>query len=248
MPSHVLPLLVIGALAVPAFALPPAIPAEKTVITSADQLPRRNYLLPKLPSELLEAPKSELDALVEALDLDIANDLLTLDIQDRPARTAMLLARAQFAIHRGDLRGAQKFLREARAQQEKAADKLTTGVAMENILETRIRGGSLDEQRARLRAALESAWGGMPWSVVGDNLDGAKSAFELMARNAAIGAVRTTMDPAAKNLGLNVPYGIVIAIVSIRTQFEHMLPFKEAMVGVLQELVDRNRVARSDTR
>jgi hypothetical protein len=241
-----LPLLLICALPLQPYALSPTIQAGKTVVTSADQLPRRSYVLPRLPSELLDAPKAELDAVVEAVDRDTAEDLATLDIQDRSTRTGMLLARAQFAIHRGDFAGAREFLREARAQQEKAADKLAMGVAMEAILETRIRGGSPDEQAARLEAALESTWGGMPWSVVGDNLRAAKGAFELMARNATLGSVQATMDPGAKNLGLNVPGATAIGIVSIRTQFEHMLPFKEVMVGVLQKLVDRNTAARND--
>jgi hypothetical protein len=222
------------------------IQAQKQVITSADQLPRRSYLLPKLPSELLEAPKADLDAVVDALDRDTANDLATLDIPDRSTRTGMLLARAQFAIHRGDFAGAQKFLREVRAQQEKAADKLTTSVAMESILDTRMKAGPLEAQRERLRAHLENAWSNMPWSLVGDNLKNTKSAFELMAKNAVIGAVKSSMDPAAQNLGLDVPSGLVIAIVSVRTQLEHMLPFKDEMVGVLQKLVDRNQVAKAD--
>ena len=53
----------------------PIIQAERKVITSADQLPRRSYQISKLPSELIEAPKSELEAVIAAVDKDLAADL-----------------------------------------------------------------------------------------------------------------------------------------------------------------------------
>src|SRR5687768_612825 len=85
---RLLPLAVAAALAAPA-ALhaqapvnAPSAPSAgaKKVITSADQMPRRQYTLSKLPSELLAAPKSELMPAAEALDRDLATDLATLDI------------------------------------------------------------------------------------------------------------------------------------------------------------------------
>ena len=106
---------------VAALAITPAL-AQKKVIPSADQMPRREYAIPKLPSELLTAPRAELDAVVAAVDKDLATDLETLDIQDRATRTSLLNARAQFAVHRGDYKAAQGFVREVRAQQDKAAD------------------------------------------------------------------------------------------------------------------------------
>ena len=220
--------------------------AGKKVITSADQLPRRQYQITKLPSELLDAPKPELDAVVDAIDKDLANDLATLDIQDRATRTSMLQARAQFALHRGDYAGAQAFLRDVRGQQEKAADKLTSGTAMENILETRRKGGSLEEQRARVKASLGQAYGAMPWDVVGDNLKGAKGSLELMSREVVLGSIRTSLDPAAKNMNLSVPGGFVIGIVSLRNNLAHILPFRDDIVATLQDLVDRNQVAKVD--
>ena len=225
---------------------PPTIQAEKKVITSSDQLPRRTYKITKLPSELLEAPRSELEAVVAAIDRDLANDLATLDIRDRATRVGMLQARAQFAIHRGDWAAARAFLIEIRAQQEKAADKLTSGVTLENLIDTRMKGGSLDKQRARLKSSLASAWAAMPWDVVGDNLKGAKSGLEILSKDLVIGGTKAQLDPAAQNLGLNVPDGIVISIVANRNAFEHLMPFRDDIVVVLQGLVDKNQVAKAD--
>jgi subtilisin family serine protease len=227
------------------FATVPTI-QEKKVITSADQLPRRQYPLSKLPSELLDAPKSDLQATVDALDKDLANDLATLDIRDRAARTGMLNARAQIATFRGDYAAAQAFVRDVRSQQEKAADKLTSGVTVETILGARIAGGPVEAQRSRIRDTLAKTWGAMPWEVVGDNLKSAKGGLEILSKNVITGAFQSQLDPAAKNLNMNVPSNIVVAIVSSRNTFEHVAPFKDDIVAVLQGLVDRNQVAKVD--
>jgi len=231
---------------VPSFAMNPTI-QEKRVITSSDQLPRRQYQIPKAPSELIDVPKAEIEPVVNALDRDLKNDLETLDIQDRAARTGMMNARSQIAIFRGDYAGAQAILRDIRSQQEKAADKLTSGVSMENILATRIKGGDLDSvQRPFLKDSLTRAYGAMPWDVVGDNLKGAKGSLELLSKNVVIGGFRTSLDPAAKNLNNNVPANIVLAVVNARNTFENVVPFRDDIVAVLQALVDRNQVAKVD--
>jgi len=220
---------------------------DKKVITSSDQLPRRQYPIPKAPSELIDAPRSEIEPVVNALDKDLKTDLETLEIRDRAARTGMMNARAQIAIFRGDYAGAQAILRDIRSQQEKAADKLTSGVSMENILATRIKGGDLATvQRPYLKDSLARAYGAMPFDVVGDNLKGAKGSLEVLSKNVVVGSFRTSLDPAAKNLNNNVPANMVMAIVNARNTFEHVAPFKDDIVAVLQDVIDRNKVAKVD--
>jgi subtilase family protein len=227
-------------------AASPLLQAEKKIVTSADQLPRRTYAIPKLPSELLNGPKAGLDPVLDQLDRDIADDLETLDIRDRAARAAMLNARAQVAIHRGRYADAQGFIRQVRSEQEKAAEKLASGMSLEKILGARIAGGAIEAQRAGFRAAAAAAYGAMPWAVVGDVLKATKASLELMSREVTIGGMKATLDPAARNLGLEVPTATVVAIVSARNSFEHVLPFRDDAVAVLQALVDRNQVAKAD--
>ena len=227
-------------------AASPLIQAEKKIVTSADQLPRRTYAIPKLPGEMLSVPKAELDPVLGQLDHDVANDLETLDIRDRAARAGMLNARAQIAIHCGRYAEAQALVRQVRSEQEKAAEKLTSGVSLEKLLEARIHGGTLEEQRARFRTTLAAAYGAMPWAVVGDVVKSTKAALELLSREVTIGGIKTTLDPAARNLGLQVPTATVVAIVSARNSLEHVLPFRDDAVAILQDLVDRNQVAKAD--
>ncbi|MBK7659130.1 MAG: S8 family serine peptidase [Betaproteobacteria bacterium] len=242
-----LPTVAATALAtIPSLAGDPTIQAEKKVITSADQMPRRKYKIAKLPSELLEAPKADLKAAVDALDKDLALDLATLDIRDRATRTGLIGTRAQIAMFRGDYAAAQRFLRDVRAQQEKEADKLTSGIMLETLAATLAAGGTPEAQRERFRSEVAARWGALPWAVVGDNLKGAKGQMELLSKNVIVGSFRTSLDPAAKNLGLDVPAPIVAGIVSSRNAIELVTPVKDDAVAVLQGLVDRNQVAKAD--
>ena len=227
-------------------AASPLIQAERKVITSADQLPRRTYAIGKLPSALLTAPRQELETLIEQLDHDTASDIETLDIPDRTARAAMLNTRAQIAIHRGDYRAAKAWLRQIRAEQEKAAEKLTSGALLEAILDARIKGGTLDEQRAFCKASIAAVFGAMPWMVVGDSLKQAKAGMEMASREVTIGGVKASLDPAAQNLGLNVPTSFVVSIVSARNMFAHVFAFRDDVVAVLQEIIDSNQVAKPE--
>ena len=227
-------------------AASPLIASDKKVITSADQLPRRTYEIGKLPSELIEGPRAQLDAILDQVDRDTANDLDTLDIRDRAARASMLNARAQIAIHRGDFKAAQGYIRQVRAEQEKAAEKISSGTSTEKMLDARIKGGSLEEQRLGYRAQIAAAYGNMPWAVVGDNLKAAKGGLELLSKEVAIGSVKASLDPAAKNLNFNVPTNMVVGIVSVRNMIEHTLPFRQDTVEVLQDVIDRNNVEKPD--
>jgi hypothetical protein len=260
MRHRLLPIAVAGLLAVPAlpalavtaFAAAPApvgnptIQAGKKVITSADQMPRRKYRITKLPSELLEAPKADLQDAVDALDKDLAEDLATLDIRDRATRTNLISTRAQIALFRGDHAAAQGFLRDVRSQQEKEADKITSGLMLETLAATLAAGGTPEAQRARFKSELAARWGALPWPVVGDNLKGAKGQMELLSRNVIVGSFRTNLDPAARNLGLDVPAAFVAGVVSTRNALELVIPVKDDAIAVLQELVDRNQVAKAD--
>jgi len=249
--KSLIPLAVLAALSAgaPAQTVPAqqaAAAQEKKVITNSDQLPRRQYTIPMLPSDLVTAPRDVVQPVFDKLDKDIADDLATLDIRDRATRTGMLMTRAAIAVHRGDYAAARQMLRDVRAQQEKPAEKLTAARTLETVLEVRMAGGTPEQQHAKFRELLAAAYGAMPWDVVGDNVKGAKGQFELMSRDVTLGGIKAVLDPAAKNLNLTVPDQMVATIAQVRNQFEVMLPFRDDAVVVFQSIVDRNQVATVD--
>jgi hypothetical protein len=102
--------------------------AAKTPILRADQLPRRTHELPKLPSELLEGPLSDLMPLADKLERDILADLARFDIQDTATLRAMVSTRLNIALLRGDWPAVPPLAAQLRALQDKPGPKLTAGV------------------------------------------------------------------------------------------------------------------------
>lgn len=232
-------------LCVPAQAQPAQAPAAsaKKKITRADELPRRLYTLPRLPSELLDAPLSELRTLGEAVDRDIAADLAAFDIADRSTLEGMVQARMLVAALRGDFAAVPGHAAQLRQLADKPAAQQTTGVIIEAITGARQAGGELAAQRARVRDELGRRYAAMPWDVVESQLKQTRSQYETMNPALARGAFQANLDQAAKNAGMQLPAGAVLGIIGARLQSEHVLPFRGEVVQVLSALIDRHAAA-----
>ena len=233
-----------------AAAATPAGPAtgSKKKITRADELPRRTYALPKLPSELLDAPATALLPLAEALDADIAADLAAFDIADRSSLEGMLQTRMLVAALRGDFAKIPPLTAELRRLADKPAAQMTTGLIADAVARARLAGGDEAAQRERVRAELAQRYGALPWDVVEATLKQTRSQYETMNPAIARGAFQSQVDVAARNAGMRVPAGIVTSVLGARMQAEHLMPFRGEVVTVLTALIDRhaNAATRPD--
>ncbi len=221
----------------------PSAATPKKRITRADELPRRLYALPKLPSELLDVPLAELKPLADAIDRDVAADLAAFDITDRTTLEGMVQARLIVAALRGDFAQVQAHSAQLRRLADKPAAQQTNGVIAETIARARAAGGDLDAQRARVRADLAQRYGAMPWNVVGSDLKQTRSQYETLNPALARGLFQSNVDAAAKNANMQVPAGVVMAVLSVRMQVEHLLPFRGEVVQALTTVIDRQAAA-----
>jgi hypothetical protein len=92
----------------------------KTAITRADQLPRRTYALPKLPSQLLEGPLGDLMPLADALERDLLSDMARFDIQDQATLRGFVSTRMNIVALRGDWAAMAPLATQLRALQARA--------------------------------------------------------------------------------------------------------------------------------
>jgi hypothetical protein len=224
-------------------AAPAAQAAAKTPITRADQLPRRTYTLPRLPSELLEGPMSDLTPLADALLRDTQTDLAAYDIQDSATMRGIHGMLLSLAMMRGDVAEVKLRAAAIRALQDKPGLKLTSALSNEAVAETRAAGGDAAAQSARLQAQLTQRLAALPWSDVENELKGAKSAFEVMNPSLTVGAFRDQLDPVARNANLSVPAGVVAAILGSRVQRDQIVPMRGALLAAFTTVVDRNASA-----
>ena len=144
--------------------------AAKTPITRADQLPRRSHTLPRLPSELLEGPLSELLPLADTLERDIVADLVRFDIQDQATLRSMVATRLNIALLRGDWPAVAPLAVQLRALQDKPGPKLTTGVLSELVAQMKREGKGADA----LQAWVGQRFSAMPWAEAQDSLKAMK--------------------------------------------------------------------------
>lgn len=222
----------------------PAPKAERQVVTRADQLPRRVYTLPKLPSELLAVPLDELEPLGAQLEAHLDADLSAFDIRDNTTLRDMYGTRAALAQLRGDWQAVPGWTAKARALQEKAGLRLVTGVLTELLAQQRLQG----RDAAWLTAEVRRRYGAMPWADVQDVVKINKGNVETYNPELVRGAFQAELDAVARNGQMAVSGDVVSAIINARLQMELLGPNKAAVVQGLQAVIEANAqaVARAD--
>ncbi|MDZ7811724.1 MAG: S8 family serine peptidase [Ideonella sp.] len=208
--------------------------SSRTVITQADQLPRRTVTLPKLPSELLVVPLAELQAIAAPVEKNLLLDLQRYDIRDAATQREYYAALAAMAQLRGDWAAVPQWTTKARALQEKAGGKLTSGLLTDLLSQQQA------ERRdaAWLQAEVKRRYGAMPWVDVQDVVKANKGGIETFNPELIKGAFQSQVDAMAKNGQMTIPEGLVIAIVNSRMQIELLAPNKQAVVAGLQAVID----------
>jgi hypothetical protein len=211
----------------------------KTPITRADQLPRRTHTLPKLPSELLEAPLSDLLPLADALERDIVADMARFDIQDRATLRAMVATRLNIALLRNDWAAVAPLAMQLRALQDKRGPKLTTGVLSELVAQMKRDGKGADA----LQVWVGQRFAAMPWSDVQDSVKAMKGQLEISHPALVIGGVRSQADEAARNANRVVDDSMLAGLIGARAQLDHLLPQRAAIIAALAPVIERQTAA-----
>jgi hypothetical protein len=226
----------------PMLAAPPAhaqAAAAKTPITRADQLPRRSHTLPKLPSELLQGPLSELMPLADALERDIVADMVRFDIQDQATLRAMVSTRLNIALLRADWAAVPLLAAQLRALQDKPGPKLTTGVLSELVAQVKRDSKGADA----LQELVAQRFSAMPWADVQHSLKAMKGQLEISHPSLVIGSVRSQADEAARNANRVVDDSVLAGLIGARAQLDQLLPLRSAIVAGLSPVIERQMAA-----
>ena len=211
----------------------------KTLVTRADQLPRRTYTLPKLPSELLEGPPAELLQLADALERDMLSDLARFDIQDPATLRGFVATRMNIAALRGDWAAMAPLAAQLRTLQDKPGPKLTSGLLFELMAQVKREGAGADA----MQALVTQRFGALPWADVQDNLKSLKGQMEIVNPALVIGTVRSQADEAARNANHTVDASMISGLLGARAQLDHLLPLRAAVAAGLAPIIERQMAA-----
>ena len=208
--------------------------ATRQVITSAEQLPRRTVKLDKLPSQYLDAPRAEVQALADALEKNLREHLQRFDIRDAATLRSYYGALLTLAQFRGDWGAVPALVERLKALQDKPGPRATTGTLAMIVAEQQ----SHKRDAAWVQAEVQRRYGAMNWADVADGVKAFKGQMELMNPALTKPAFEQQVDVVARNMQMTVPEGLVGSIVGARLQNELIAPVKGAVVAGLQAVMD----------
>jgi hypothetical protein len=224
----------------------PVFAQEKIPVKSADDLPRISYEAGALPSVMISdlAAVGELAAKLKA---DLLSILETYDIQDKATLKGYLSDLRNIATLEGQYAKAADYNLEIRALQDKPADRLTSGLSTEVMLELLESGQSIGSQAflEAFKRDYAAKVQPLPWEVVQDNIESAKGGMEMYSENLVLGLMQAQMDPGVEESG-QLDFNSAAAVVRFRYLIDFVLPLKEATVEVLADYIAANRVEKAD--
>ncbi len=233
-------ILVIGsATTVRAADQPAAAPQGKIPITKLSDLPPHSYSIPDKPSLLVENKAAVLE-LAKAVEKDIKADLDKYDIQDQTAVRRFYGSLLTIAMLKADFTVAREFVHKVRNLQEKPAQKLTSGLVTESIIDALETGGP--DFHSALRANLDERLRGLPYQEVQEVLKSTKASTEVASRNLMLGGIASSLDPAAASGKLS--QDLATGILSAAYALQYFIPNKDDIVAAYTAILDANKTER----
>ena len=214
---------------------------EKIIVHSQADLPRLTYKVDILPSEFLTA-NEPFKKLVTEYKKDILDIMEKYEIEDTSTLKEYYGDLGSFALIEADYSKYRKIDEIIKNLETKPSAKLMSGIFDKAVIAT----DSAGENKTDLfRENLESSVAKLPWEIVRDEVKSQKGSFEIINENLIIGILRSQYDPAAKKTGI-ISGEIARAIIGARIAIEKMLPYKNIVVEVLQNYINKNKVEKKN--
>jgi len=220
-----------------------AAPPAKKIVSSAEDLPRHTYKVTEAPSLIIndEAAFKDLAAQVRQ---DTAADLEQYDIKDRTALKDYKGILMNLAMLDKDYAAVERYIGELRALEEKPDLKLTTGLVSEAWAKAHL-NATPDKFAGAFEAELAKSAAALPWALVGDDLKGIKSGYEIRSAALLIGTTQQEVDPAALKTG-SISETVARRLVVYRNQLVSYLPYKAEIVKAISGVVTAHNIQKPD--
>jgi subtilisin family serine protease len=175
----------------------------KKKVTSQSDLPRFTYPVKGSASELLQSDDATFHAFASKVRADLESTFRDYEIDDKATVRLLLQAKLDLQQLAGENHAALETLASLRAEQEKPAARLTTGLFTSAVLkaaiETRSTGGA-DFEKSFAKYYRQSI-DPLPWATVRDSVREQLTNYYLTSKAYVIGTVKTEIDPSAAKSG-----------------------------------------------
>lgn len=224
----------------------PQATAKKKVASQAD-LPRFSYAIQGSASELVQADDATFNAFASKVRADLDSILRDYEIDDKATMRTLLGAKLDLQELSGQYAAALQTVEALRAIEEKPAAKLTTGLyaraRLHAAIDTNSTGGAAYEQAFAKHYKL--AVDPLPWDVVQDTIKASYAGARVFTKPAAIGEVKTELDPAVQKSG-SLDNAEAWDLVSARDLIQFSIPLGPVRAEVLKQYIAAHNVVKPD--
>jgi len=225
-------------------SVPSAVMAEKTIIEEVDDLPRIAY---PFEGNVIELMKDD-EALWEYLEkarAEINRQLEEFDIRDNATVRGYKSTLRTLAFLEGDYETAMEYLLEVRSMMEKPADKLTSGLLLESIIQIYKEDLPIEEVPGAFERIYSAKLMDLPWDIVQDTIEQTNGAFQYISEALYLGGIENSTQVTVDRTG-ELSLGDVTSLASTRMMMDHLLPLKEQVVNATRAYIDEFRVEKED--
>ncbi|MEA2030448.1 MAG: S8 family serine peptidase [candidate division Zixibacteria bacterium] len=217
--------------------------AEKIKIERLDDLPRYTYKLDIKAVELLDDDEALLK-LAHELKTDLKNDLEKYEILDKTTLKGYYGVLGVIAMldHRYD--DYHKYLKMSKQLEEKEAKRLTAGLFTNSYIAA-VSGDNKDILAA-IKKEYSNRVNGLPYEVVGDELESSKGRAEMISRNLIVGIVGSRIQPILDKTNGEISKDVAEQLVSMGYTIHNYLPYNSIVVEVLDAYIDANKVEKTN--
>ncbi len=244
LPSQLIRAVAAALLALAAVAASAQTPAKPRIEKAAD-LPRFSY---KIDARLEDVVRQadRFAPVVAAIRRDTESVLAGYDIPDRATRRGLVTQLAIMDFLDAQYDRALARLDEARALEDKPADKLMSGLrlrAMANAAKAHPLNSEAYRKAVADSVARELA--GMPFAVVANDVREIKMSAELIGEALILGSVREVMQPIVDKGG-SLSSDFAPGLVGARYRLVAQLPLKQTFVDSFSAYLSANQIAKAD--
>ena len=219
----------------------------KAKVTKQADLPRFSYTIVGTPSQFVEADNAQFKPFASKVRSDIDRILADFEIEDKSTMRKLLAAKLDLQELDGEYEAGLRTVEALRALEEKPSSKLTSGLfvraRLQAALDTGTTSGAAYVQafRGHYRKSIDA----LPWDIVQDQVKSSFAYSRINSRAAALGEVKTELDPAASKSGAldNLE---AWELISARNNLKSVIPLGPERGEVLHEYIALHDVIKPE--
>ena len=218
----------------------------KKKVTSQSDLPRYTYPVRGSASDLLQSDDATFNAFASKVRADLESTFRDYEIDDKATLRLLLQAKLDLQQLADENQDALETLAALRAEEEKPAARLTTGLftlaVLKAAIETRRSSGpDFEESFAK---HYQEAIDPLPWATVRDSIREKLTDYQLVRKAWVIGTVKWDIDPSVAKSG-TVDAVQAWQLIGYRNYLQ-FVPLNDASADVLRRYIATHNVQKPD--